>query len=317
MKSLTVETIAAWLGWPDDANLDPLRHLESTGAPNAELVLPLGEDVRALLERLEVPPQARDEIIATTPCADRDPEAWWVLERLYQALTAEHGWAPPWPAPFVTDEALTHYFHLYVFLAAVPDVLSAHGARDISTEVTWSTLSDFGLQVANYELRNGRPGFDAAFWVWPHFRGEVFTLGRLQFDRDGQGVEGPALGVHIPALGPLLPEACASSLERARGFFADHFPEQTYRLASCQSWLLDEQLCEYLGEDSNIIAFQRRFTPVPDWSRPGDDDVVRFVFGRLPRSLDELPQETSVQRAVVKHLRDGRHWRFRRGWLEL
>ena len=88
-------------------------------------------------------------------------------------------------------------------------------------------------------------------------------------------------------------------------------------MGTCGSWLMDEQLAEYLPSDSNILRFQRRFTIDSGWSVQGDDDVVRFVFGQLPDTLDELPQRTTLQRAVVQHLRDGRHWYIRQGWLAL
>ena len=163
--------------------------------------------------------------------------------------------------------------------------------------------------------------------MWPHFRGDAITVGRLQFDRrhvpaDAMGalasrVGEPALGVHIPALGPLSPEACDASLARARAFYARHFPEERYEVGICESWLMDDQLMRYLPATSNIARFQRRFRLGDGWSRLADDDVVRFAFGRLPDDLADLPQDTTLERAVVGHLRDGGHWYFRRGWLEL
>jgi hypothetical protein len=210
------------------------------------------------------------------------------------------------------DDPFTHYFHLYVFLAAVPDLLRYHAQRRIPEDVTWRTLRDVGLQIANYHVRHGRPGFDGAFWVWPHFRGEVFTLGRLQFEPLGR-----RLGVHIPAIGRLTPAGCDDAFDQAVRFFATHYPETTFTSATCTSWLLDEQLGDYLSPRSNIIAFQQRFTPVTHWTREADDDVLRFVFGRLPATLAELPQTTSLERAIVAHLQAGRHWQFRRGWLAL
>ncbi len=36
-----------------------------------------------------------------------------------------------------------------------------------------------------------------------------------------------------------------------------------------------------------------------------------------PDSLDELTRHTTLERAVVQHLRGGRHWQTRTGWLAL
>lgn len=324
-----VGRVRDWMGWPADAPTERLDALARSGPAPGGFCLPTGRAARDVLERLDTPRHAIDEIVDSSPTGDADPEAWWLLERLYHALVRTDGTAsaPPWPAPFPTDDALTHHFHLYVFIAAVADVLRVHGAREIPEDVTWATLRDVGLQVANYEVRHGRPGFDGAFWVWPHFRSEALTIGRLQYDRrhvplDADGSLAahrgePALGVHIPALGPLTPEACDASLVRARKFHAVHFPEEPYDIGVCDSWLMDEQLASYLPTSSNIVGFQQRFRVDGTWSRPADDDVIRFAFGRLPDDLDELPQTTTLERAVVAHLRAGGHWYFRRGWLEL
>ena len=77
---------------------------------------------------------------------------------------------------------------------------------------------------------------------------------------------------------------------------------------------------EYLPEDSNIIAFQRRFELEPYEEPEGldcDVEVLRFVFRTLTTPLDQLPRDTVLQRAIVDHLKAGRHWYWRRGQFPL
>src|SRR5438067_7647394 len=165
---ITVERIRAWLDWPPD---EVYRLAAIDREPVRAFALPTAADAAHILRRLDVPPPAVTEIIAALPERERDPEAWWLLERCYAALTdPDDPTRPPWPAPWVTDEAFTRYFHLYVFLAAVPDVLEKHASRGIAPDVTWKTLGDVGLQVAHYHARHGVYGFDGAFWVFDHFR---------------------------------------------------------------------------------------------------------------------------------------------------
>jgi hypothetical protein len=162
-------------------------------------------------------------------------------------------------------------------------------------------------------------------WLTLHFRGSIYQLGRLQFNRmnvraahvaDAFHEGEPALGVHIPESGPLSPEAVDDSLARAQPFFARHFPETPTRLGLCTSWLLDPQLAEYLSPDSNVMRFQRRFTLVGE-GHDGDADILRFVFHRIAPNIEELPQRTTLERAIVAHLRAGKHWRSPTGWLQL
>jgi hypothetical protein len=125
-----------------------------------------------------------------------------------------------------------------------------------------------------------------------------------------------ALDLHIPEQGPLTPPACDRSLRWARDFFPQHFSDERYGVAICTSWLLDDQLASYLEPDSNIMRFQHRFNLLPGGG-DGDDDVLRFVFRRVSPALKELPQRTSLERAVVGHLQAGHHWKVRTGWLDL
>lgn len=321
------ERIRVRLGFPRDAG-DALARLCAIEPAPGAFALPGAEETRERLEMLGVSADAVGEIVEATPSERAHPEAWWLLERMHHELCAESADPLWWPAPEPCDDALLRYLQLYVFLAALPAALRLHEERGVPSDVSRATLRDVAMAVEGYRQRNGRPGFDNAFWLAQHFRARIFQLGRLQFNfwrvvfdpgPDAGFEEGdPALGVHIPALGPLTPDACDRSIAYAGEFFPRHFPErEPYRIATCGSWLLDPQLSEYLPETSNIIRFQRRFTPAPGWWLPGDEDVMRFVFGRVPESIEALPQRTTLERAVVEHLKAGRHWQVRNGWLEL
>jgi hypothetical protein len=132
----------------------------------------------------------------------------------------------------------------------------------------------------------------------------------LQFD-----MVSSALDIHIPEDGPLSPAVCDESFAAARPFFATHFGVE-HDSARCRSWLLDDQLTEYLPPTSNIVRFQRRFQATGQ-AEDGDHDILEFVFRRHPADLSELPQTTALQRAIVAHLRSGRHWRISSGTARL
>jgi hypothetical protein len=285
-----------------------------------------------------VPHEDIDDLVALLPGRDRSPAAWWLLERCACALVRTMG-AIDGPPPFPTLPegfgSLRRLFYVYVFLATLPHVLTFHRARGIPEEVSWLTLADLGRNMAAHRRRYGRAGLAEPYWPMLHFRGALYQLGRLQFQRarlggrTGRAVAAaglpyntghPALAVHVPAYyGPLSPAACDASFAQARAFFARHFPEERYEVAVCHSWLLDAQLGDYLPEDANIIRFQRRFRLA---YRPDADDagIVRFVFGRTEPTLDivdALPARTRLERAVVDHLKSGRHWHGGAGWLLL
>ncbi|MDX6486694.1 MAG: hypothetical protein QOF43_1847 [Gaiellaceae bacterium] len=305
--------------------------LERLGAaPRPERVPLLSRSAApGLLERLHVAPEDAAEIVAAWPDASWPPELLWILERVYAVLRGDLGgseWLLPAPPLPLDLGPRAKHLHTYAYLALVPDVLAWHRARDIPEDVTWATLADLGRHLAIDRRMHGEDRTAELGWLTFHVRGRIFELGRLQFQQAplpaatagiaGVAPESPALSVHIPASGPLDSAACDDSFAQARAFFPRHFPNEPVAGAFCTSWLLDPQLAEYLDADSNIIRFQRRFELGPATS-DARDDVMRFVFSTLSTPLDELPQETTLQRAVVAHLRSGRDWHVGRGWLPL
>jgi hypothetical protein len=318
-----------------------LDSLEAAGPPAGGVPLPRGEEAAALLRRLGTADPDVPAVLEALPSPEAQPELWWLLERAYGQVVAGLGSGEPARLPSLPPELGPpgRCFWVAVFLAAAGDVRRWHAARGIPEDVTWDTLSDLGRHIARTRRRTGAAGLDSQWWVALAFQCGLFQLGRLQYTPyrlrtgmagplfwyDEAGAEDageglwpgdPALGIHIPEAGPLTPEACDASLGAAAAFFGRHLLGHASRVGTCTSWLLDEQLAEVLPATSNIVRFQARFRMVPG-ARDDDDDILRFVFDRVPASLDELRPQTELERAIVRHLRGGGHWRLRTGWLRL
>lgn len=317
-----------------------LDELAELGPPPSPLVLPPAAEAAAVLARVGVPGNDVRAIVAALPSPDGDPDRWWVLERAYHRLTAglaegrdDAATAGPaadgrgpwgdWPVPPPSLGPGWEWFHVHLHLAAVPDVIRWHRAHGIPAEVTWATLGNLGRNVPLHRQLHGGPGLHAPGWLVLHARGALFELGRLQYRRARAtwtlpgapfATGDPVLDVHIPPTGPLAPAAVDWSFRAARTFFGRHFPDDDSGSGVCTSWLLDPQLGAYLPDDSNILRFQQRFQLDDGWSWPGDDSIVEFVFRRMGAPVDALPRRTTLERAVVDHIRDGGHWQTRRGW---
>jgi hypothetical protein len=251
---------------------------------------------------------------------DLGPQAY---ERLAQLEAVRL--PPPYPFVLPIADAAQLLTQLHVPPEDIPPIIASMPAPETHPAEWWL------LERCYAELISNIGSFDEYGWLTYHFRGGIYRLGRLQFGRwrisfdpttttlDTRFHRGaPALGVHIPGGSPLTPQACDVAFAQARPFYERHFPNEQYCIAECNSWLLDQQLCEYLPAHSNIIQFQQRFTIVADTRWPADDEIARFVFGRpLPAALESLPQSTMLQRAIVDHLRAGRHWYSQVGWMYL
>jgi hypothetical protein len=254
---------------------------------------------------MAVPAEDIDEIVADLPSRDRDPDRWALLSAAYEQLTSGVD-----EVDFHTDT--DPWFAAHLFVAAVPYTLALHEGWGVDGDVSWATLAGIGRTIGIHRQLHGTGGVHFPAWFVRHIRGQIFRVGYLEYLRGAE-----ALDLHIPEDRPMTPAAIDDSFVRARAFFARHFPDDDSGRGTCTSWLLDPQLAEYLPEDSNIVRFQRRFRLEPGVAHPGNASVMEFVFRRVAPDLDELPQDTTLQRAVVAHMRDGREWKVRRGWCEI
>lgn len=207
---------------------------------------------------------------------------------------------------------------LLALLATVDEVRTFHTSRGIPDDVSWRSLSDLGQQVFVHRLTYDRFGLHTFGWLRVAWSGALYWLGRLQFNlqRDifDDGVDkGWVISTHIPRTGPLTPDSVQASFAAAVAFFDRHFPEIPTATVFCHSWLLDPELTAGLAADSNMARFQRLWRLRED-GRPADGDALFFTFNRRGDvDLDTLPQDTTLQRLIVKRLRAGEHWRIYSG----
>lgn len=104
------------------------------------------------------------------------------------------------------------------------------------------------------------------------------------------------ISVHIPAPGPLTKELCDESYALARRLFAAHYPEISPKAFHCHSWMMAPELAEVMRPTSKVLEFQRPYLKYP--AHTAGEDVLNFVFKLKFTSYADLPEETSLQRAL-------------------
>jgi hypothetical protein len=304
-----LDDIAARLG----VTVEDVDRVHRLAGDRPSAPLPAKADAPAILDRLAVQPDDAAEIMAGWPDPDSPlwtPELRWLLDRSIALVRADlggYGWLTPGPALPGERGLAWRHLYVYMYLALVDVVMGYHRDHGIADDVSRAILADLGRNLAIHRRMRGEAWPVVHSWLTLHVRGGIYELGRLQHHRGDT-----AINLHIPESGPMTPDAVAASLDEARAFFPRHFPDERYTAFTCDSWLLDPQLLEYLPADSNIAQFQRRFELEPD-GRDADVEVLRFVFRTVTTPLDQLPRHTVLQRAIVDHLKAGRHWHVRRG----
>jgi len=333
--------LAAELGLGDAHAVLADELAASAGFDEPATALPLDRlaDACALLG---IPDAAQADVLRTVDAVERSPALTRLLRhyrwRCYggggAAATAPqpNPYLYAWPALPEALGAVGRLFPLLVPLAGVARVRALHARAAIPDEVSRATLADVGRQVAIFRRIHGVWGFDEVPWTWLHLAGHLFELGRLQFVRsilwypltdDARAAcplepLEPVLDIHVPADGRLDPAACDDAIAAAPAFFTRHFPGTSYRAMTLLSWLLAPALGRHLAPDSNILRFQRRFTPLA-LTDAIDGGVFKFVFRLASETPDaatlaRLPQTTALQRAIVAHVRAGHTWRAHAGY---
>lgn len=312
-----------------------LTHLDDIGPPPFDVDLPTADAAAVEFLDLAVPHDEFDKLIWLLPDPVRTPGIWWLLERATFSVVRTIGGIPAPPRfPVLPRELgeLRRYFYFYVLLAVRPHTLDYHRQLGIPEALSRRTLVDIGRKMSVHRKNYGKGGIDTPSWLTHHMRGQLYQLGRLQFERAHPGerfVEAFAaaglpvaaddivLSVHITDFsGPLSSAACDASFAQVLPFFDTYFPATPARIAICESWMLDPQLDEYMSPRANIMQFKQRFQ-LAYRPAPNNRGIQQFVFGMLDAEIDELPQATSLERAVVSHIVNGRDWTGGAGWLDL
>lgn len=176
---------------------------------------------------------------------------------------------------------------------------------DINDSVFHSTMGAFSRFVNEHQASYKRYGFDRDFWTWRQTSLRLFRLGELEYELTGERSHADELRIqmHIPSDARLTPLQCDASLSMAHEFVSEHFPAWRNAPVHCESWMLSPALSTMLPRESNLIRFQNRFRiervdeQAQDWRE--------WVFQRNDAPIADLPEHTSLQRAMKRHLLSG------------
>lgn len=206
---------------------------------------------------------------------------------------------------------------LYIYILLAIDSHNLYIQKGINDNIYFDTYKDISIWCNNCYRDFGIWGLYKSEWFYHHSEAKVLRLGRLQFipvlfDRDLSfdnhkiKKNDMVLDVHIPQGSGFEHEECFKSYKYAREFFKDTASE-----IMCSSWLLYPGLREILPDGSNIIKFNTSYHIYfsDDESRQAEDRI----FNRLCDKPSDYPQNTSLQKAVVKYLMSGKKLGYAKG----
>lgn len=189
-----------------------------------------------------------------------------------------------------------HLKLLLCYLEAARRTFDLYRERRIPPGVYAATMGCFPRFLREDQALFGRLCFTRGWWAYRQTCMSLFRIGALEYEFCA--LEGkPALAIHIPSDADFSPEAVERSLEQAKSFFQEFYPDYRSEKLTCNSWLLAPRLRPMLSPKSNILSFQSRFCILRE--NPDDQEYIELLF-QVPRDTRarHLPERTSLQREV-------------------
>lgn len=112
------------------------------------------------------------------------------------------------------------------------------------------------------------------------------------------------INYHIPTGGKLDHESCQKDIERGKEIINRCFGE--VKGFFCLTWIIDPQIKEIMGRETNLTKFSDRFEKFPLKSQ--GHDIFEYVFVCSPDTpLEQLPEKSAFAKAIKAHLLAGGH----------
>ena len=186
--------------------------------------------------------------------------------------------------------------------------------KGYSKEMCTHTLRDLTYKMNKCKKIHNIWGNFVLLWYDFFFKLERFAIGRLQYElstirfdyKDILKAGDPILSVHIPASGPLLEEDVKASLKAAYEFFGPNYGDKL--MLRCNSWMLYPKTAELFAPGSNMRKFYDLFDIIYSEEDKNNHDLWRiFYVPKVEEDYSNLPQETSLQKAIYKYIKDGNY----------
>ena len=256
-----------------------------------------------LCQSIGMPTEAAAEVADLTEVIDIGPMASHV-EAMVSIRTAEKAYKM---VSRMLGEDPRGMKMLAVQLATVLRTREFYAQRQISNDIFLATMETFPRFCIEHMESYGQYGFDKGWWTFRHLALNVLRLGVLEFEMKADDGK-KRLSVHIPSGSVMTREALDASYSWAREFFAAYFGEFEYDEVFCDSWLLAPALKDMLPANSRILNFQQDYRIVSVNLK--DESCIQRIFPqdfhKENLDINMLPEKTSLQRAVKKHLQGGK-----------
>ncbi len=225
----------------------------------------------------------------------------------------------------------TPMMKLSLVYAFLPVIYNRYIEKGISDEIFYDTMSDIRIWIDDHKARTNEDGLFELNWIMHHMNMTIFKIGRLQYQKfiwpfrtnyNNHGVKigfgDKFINMHIPRGARLDYDECVKSLDTAKEFFREFFPDFPNDRYGCYSWLLYPGNKNFMPEDSNILKFASLYEIIEEHESPRA--AYLWLYGKKYKKseliknrkdtgsyghLDELPQNSSLQKSTIDYIKNG------------
>lgn len=174
--------------------------------------------------------------------------------------------------------------NLIYYLFFCEELSKKYAEKNIPESILIDTLKDLVVWAKTWTCVKGTLHLSELNWLSRHLSMKLFKIGRLQFCFGKAEEDIPEFNVlcgddvmeiHIQGEGKLDVDECKKSIEEAKKFYKEFFPDFKFDVFTCHSWLIDNDLKEFLNENSNIIKFGDMFYRAKNYD---SNALLRYVF---------------------------------------
>lgn len=211
------------------------------------------------------------------------------------------------------------YTGYLVLVCAFAALARAHYEREgLSEELYRATMNDVYYKYEECRLVYGVTGIFVPAWFGRFFRLERFAFGLLQFECTAckavctlngvpMHIGDPTVNIHVPRSGKrLTPAEVDRSLALGCAFLEKRYGLSAPIVIEINSWLLYPENRAMLSEGSNIRAFMDRFYIAKAGEYEDYSQVWRLFDQNYEGDPDALPADTSLRRAYIARIREGK-----------
>ena len=200
--------------------------------------------------------------------------------------------------------------NLILVLICAKNVKAIYAERNIPEEIFFDSMSDISCKLIECKKMHNIWGIFSLDWYRGIFSLRTFKLGRLEYEikqfpldsyKDIVKKGDIVYSCHIPSAGPLTPESVMDSLKKAYKFFNIKDKLIVY----CHSWLIYPAHYDLFPKGSNLRAFYDLYDIIDEEHQTSNENLWRIFYKPIDTPLDELPENTTLQRNFKEYLKKG------------